>query len=78
MRLDCGKAILRDWQQGDKNSLLHYANNRNIYRIFRTSLSILTRRPTPKVSARTSCLPIAYGLHEVGTKAEVIVYYGQA
>lgn len=31
MKIDCGKTIVRDWQQGDKDSLLYYANNRNIW-----------------------------------------------
>ena len=32
MRLDCGKCVVRDWSRADKASLLHHANNRNVWR----------------------------------------------
>ena len=32
MRLDCGNAVVRPWQDGDRASLLRYANNRKVWR----------------------------------------------
>lgn len=31
-RLDCGTSILRPWQDGDRPSLVRFANNRNVWR----------------------------------------------
>ena len=32
MQLDCGLCVVRDWKPGDKDSLVRFANNRNIWR----------------------------------------------
>lgn len=32
MRLNCGSCIVRDWRAADRESLLRYANNRNVWR----------------------------------------------
>ncbi len=31
-RFDCGRAILRSWQDGDRKSLVRFANNRDVWR----------------------------------------------
>ncbi len=35
MELDCGACKIRSWRQGDSQSLLHHANNRNVWRNLR-------------------------------------------
>lgn len=32
MNLDCGSSIVRDWRDGDRDSLLRFANNRRVWR----------------------------------------------
>jgi len=32
MNLDCGSCIVRDWRDSDRESLVHFANNRRIWR----------------------------------------------
>ena len=32
MRIDCGRCVVRDWARSDKASLIHHANNRNVWR----------------------------------------------
>lgn len=32
MRIETGKCVVRDWARSDKQSLLRYANNRNVWR----------------------------------------------
>lgn len=32
MRLHCSKCVIRDWSPADKADLVHYANNRNVWR----------------------------------------------
>ena len=32
MHLDCGPCIVRDWRASDRESLLRFANNRNVWR----------------------------------------------
>lgn len=41
MRLDCGLCIVRDWAPSDEASLVHFANNRNVWR------NLLHRFPHP-------------------------------
>jgi RimJ/RimL family protein N-acetyltransferase len=35
MRLDCGSCVVRDWTDGDRASLIRFANNRNVWRNLR-------------------------------------------
>jgi RimJ/RimL family protein N-acetyltransferase len=35
MRLDCGSCMVRDWADGDRASLIRFANNRNVWRNLR-------------------------------------------
>jgi RimJ/RimL family protein N-acetyltransferase len=32
MHLDCGSCIVRNWRDGDRESLVRFANNRNVWR----------------------------------------------
>jgi RimJ/RimL family protein N-acetyltransferase len=32
MNLDCGSCIVRDWRDGDRKSLVRFANNRRVWR----------------------------------------------
>jgi len=45
MNLDCGKCRVRDWLASDKESLLRFANNRNVWR------NLAHRFPHPYTSA---------------------------
>jgi RimJ/RimL family protein N-acetyltransferase len=32
LKIDCGKCLVRDWTRSDKDALVRYANNRNVWR----------------------------------------------
>jgi RimJ/RimL family protein N-acetyltransferase len=32
MRIDCGSSVVRDWRDGDRESLVRHANNRKVWR----------------------------------------------
>jgi len=32
VRIECGKCVVRDWARSDKDALLRFANNRNVWR----------------------------------------------